>query len=153
MDDQRFIELIKQHLDFEIVKDYDDFENADFKVYSETTADGYEVFVATYDDRNVSVCEDVHYYDHDLAGAIKQEIHSGMVVYIEEYLYDDIHFDDELVDPDPDPTTKTSRLSNFLHKNPQKPVPKPILRGQCPLQYGDPSTTGFLGIFVKKLFG
>ena len=98
MDDQRFIELIKQHLDFEIVKDYDDFENADFKVYSETTRDGYEVFVTTYDDRNVSVCEDVHYYDHDLAGAIKQEIHSGMVVYIEEYLYDDIRFDEELVE-------------------------------------------------------
>ena len=98
MDDQRFIELIKQHLDFEIVKDFDDFENADFKVYSETTTDGYEVFVATYDDRNVSVCEDVHYYNHDLARAIKQEIHSGMVVYIEEYLYDDIHFDDELVE-------------------------------------------------------
>ena len=98
MDDQRFIELIKQHLDFEITKSYDDYENTDFKVYSETTADGYEVFVVTYDSRNVSVCEDVYYYDHDLARAIKQEINGGMVVYIEEYLYDDIRFDDELVE-------------------------------------------------------
>jgi len=98
MDDQRFIELIKQHLDFEITNSYDDFENADFYVYAETTADGYEVFVVTYDERNISICEDVYYYDHDLARVIKQEINGGMVVYIEEYLYDDIRFDDELVE-------------------------------------------------------
>ena len=98
MDEERYKELILNHLDFEITTDYNDFENADFKVYSEITADGYEVYIATFDDRNISICEDVHYYDNDLARAIKQEITNGMVFYIEPDLYDDIYFDDTLVD-------------------------------------------------------
>ena len=98
MEDKRFIELIKQHLDFEITHDFNDWDNTDFKVYTETTTDGYEVFIATFDDRNISICEDVYYYNNDLSSAVKQEITNGMVFYIEEYLYEDMYFDDELVE-------------------------------------------------------
>tara|TARA_R110000824_G_scaffold57647_1_gene156763 strand:+ start:677 stop:1093 length:417 start_codon:yes stop_codon:yes gene_type:complete len=98
MDDQRLIELIKKYLDFEITHDFNDWDNTDFKVYTETTTDGYEVFIATFDDRNISICEDVYYYNNDLSSAVKQEITNGMVFYIEEYLYEDMYFDDELVE-------------------------------------------------------
>ena len=97
MSEERYKELILSHLDFEITNDYNDWDNADFKVYTETTADGYEVFVATFDD-GPSICEDVYYYDNDLARAIKQEITNGMVFYIEEDLYDDMYFNDELIE-------------------------------------------------------
>ena len=98
MDEERYKELILSHLDFEITNDYNDWDNVDFKVYTESTADGYEVFIATFDDRNISICEDVYYYDNDLANAIKQEITNGMVFYIEPDLYDDIYFNDELIE-------------------------------------------------------
>lgn len=49
--------------------DFDEFYNKssyDFYIYEESTADGYSVFVAQYDDRRVNICEDVYYYDDDL---------------------------------------------------------------------------------------
>ena len=40
----------------------------DYSIYAESTADGYEVWVATTGDgRNVCINEDVHYYENDLA--------------------------------------------------------------------------------------
>jgi hypothetical protein len=63
-------------------------------VYSESTADGYEVFVATHDDQNPSINEDVHYYDSDVAEQVMGNLEQGYSVYIDEYLYDDLYMDD-----------------------------------------------------------
>lgn len=49
------------------VKLSDNFNKADFYIYEESTADGYEVYVATYDISKVNICADVYYYDSDLA--------------------------------------------------------------------------------------
>ena len=46
--------IVLDYLSTEIV---DEFDKGDFKVYSESTADGYEVYVATHDDQNVSINE------------------------------------------------------------------------------------------------
>ena len=73
---------------------HDDFNKGDFKVYSETTADGYEVYVATHDDQNVSIQDDVYYYDSDLTNIIMEQLEEHYSVYIDEYLYDDIYMDD-----------------------------------------------------------
>jgi hypothetical protein len=73
---------------------HDEFDKGDFKVYSETTADGYEVYVATHDDRNVDINEDVYYYDSDLADVIMKQLEEHYSVYIDEYLYDDLYMDD-----------------------------------------------------------
>jgi hypothetical protein len=83
--------LVLDYLDTEIV---DQFDKGDFKVYSETTADGYEVYVATHDDRNVDINEDVYYYDSDLADVIMKQLEEHYSVYIDEYLYDDLYMDD-----------------------------------------------------------
>ena len=40
-------------------------KHADIMFYTETTADGYEVWIATDDDRHPSINEDVYYYESD----------------------------------------------------------------------------------------
>ena len=84
--------IVLDYLNTEIV---DEFDKGDFKVYSETTADGYEVYVATHDDQNVNIQEDVYYYDSDLAETIMERLEEHYSVYIDEYLYEDIYMDDK----------------------------------------------------------
>ena len=74
---------------------HDEFDKGDFKVYSETTADGYEVYVATHDDQNVNINEDVYYYDSDLTDVIMEQLEEHYSVYIDSYLYEDIYMDDK----------------------------------------------------------
>ena len=74
--------------------EHDDFNRGDFKVYSETTADGYEVYVATHDDKNISIQDDVYYYDSDLTDVIMEQLEDRYSVYIDSYLYEDIYMDD-----------------------------------------------------------
>ena len=84
--------IVLDYLNTEIV---DEFDKGDFKVYSESTADGYEVYVATHDDKNVNIQDDVYYYDSDLAETIMEVLEEHYSVYIDEYLYDDIYMDDQ----------------------------------------------------------
>jgi hypothetical protein len=83
--------IVLDYLNTEIV---DQFDKGDFKVYTESTADGYEVYVATHDDRNVDINEDVYYYDSDLADVIMEQLEEHYSVYVDEYLYDDLYMDD-----------------------------------------------------------
>ena len=52
--------------------------NCDYYIYTESTRDGYEVWVAAEDVGNVCISEDVYYYDSDLhvalADAIRDEL-------------------------------------------------------------------------------
>ena len=41
-------------------------DSCDFFMYEENTADGYEVYVACHDIKNISINEDVYYYESDL---------------------------------------------------------------------------------------
>lgn len=90
--DLNYRKIVLDYLNTEIV---DQFDKGDFKVYSESTADGYEVYVATHDDQNISINEDVYYYDSDLADVIMRTLEEHYSVYIDEYLYDDIYMDDQ----------------------------------------------------------
>ena len=47
---------------------------ADFYMYEESTSDGYTLYVATHDPDNISVCEDVYYYDSDLGDILVNAI-------------------------------------------------------------------------------
>ena len=47
MKDERMVELVKNHVDISISHNLDDWSNVDCRVYSETTADGYDLFVVT----------------------------------------------------------------------------------------------------------
>ena len=85
--------LVLDYLDTSM--EHDDFNRGDFKVYSETTADGYEVYVATHDDKKIIISEDIYYYDSDLTDVIMEQLEDHYSVYIDSYLYDDIYMDDK----------------------------------------------------------
>lgn len=66
IDQDEALKVIQDHFEFELVDDWNG--TPDYSIYTETTADGYEVWVATSGDgRNVCINEDVHYYENDLA--------------------------------------------------------------------------------------
>ena len=98
MKDERKIELVKSHFNVTFTEDFD---GADLYCYTESTRDGYEVYVVTHDMNNISINEDVFYYDSDVAEALKDEITSygGFIkVYIDMYLADEIYLDDQLLE-------------------------------------------------------
>ena len=82
-------EAVLKHFSVELTDDYNG--NADFYIYEESTADGYSVFVATHDQRVVSVNENVYYYDSDLGDALEEYIkysngdeHTPEVIYVDD---------------------------------------------------------------------
>jgi hypothetical protein len=97
--DARMVELVKNHLDLQISSDVNDFDNVDCTIYNESTADGYDVYVVTENTKNVSICEDVYYYEHDLTSAFEDQVRWGnRTFYVCEYIYDDCYFEDKLIE-------------------------------------------------------
>ena len=96
--DEDFIrEAVLKYYDVTITSDYTQ-SGCDFYCYPETTADGYEVYIAAHDDRNISVNEHVHYYDSNLATELEDAIRASggyCTIYvaddfISEYWYSDM---------------------------------------------------------------
>lgn len=97
--EERMIELVKNHLEISISLDVADFDNVDCHIYSESTADGYDVHICTNDPRSPSICEDVYYYEHGLAEAFQEQIRYGdKTFYVCDSIYDDCYFEDTLVE-------------------------------------------------------
>jgi len=98
MKDERKIELVKSYFNVTFTEDFD---AADLYCYTESTRDGYDVYVVTHDMNGISINEDVFYYDSDVAEALIDEITSygGFIkIYIDSYLADDIYLDDQLLE-------------------------------------------------------
>ena len=97
---ETIIKVVKQHFNFRI--DDNAYSNYDIAAYTESTADGYEVYVVTNDMQSISISEDVYYYESDVPQAIIDEIigYGGgdTVVYVDQYFLDEIYFDDALAD-------------------------------------------------------
>jgi len=51
------------------------WQNPDFSIYEESTADGYSVWIATNDDKNININEDVYYYENDLSDVLYNAIY------------------------------------------------------------------------------
>ena len=97
--DERLIELVKNHLSISISTNLDDWSNVDCRVYNESTADGYDLWVVTNQDQQPVICEDVYYYDHDVADAVREQIRYGdTTFYIDDYIYEDCHIEEMLVE-------------------------------------------------------
>ena len=82
-------EAVLNHFHVEFTDDYS--SSADFYIYEESTADGYSVFIATYNQNSVNVNENVYYYDSDLGDALEEYIkysngdeHTPEVVYVDD---------------------------------------------------------------------
>ena len=65
-------ESVLKHFGVEFTDDYS--SAADFYIYEESTADGYSVFIATYDQNRVNVNENVYYYDSQLGDVLEEHI-------------------------------------------------------------------------------
>lgn len=94
--DLNFKNIVTRHLQCEIKTEINDFDNCEMQCYNETTADGYDVYVLKYTHDEVSVTENVYYYDHDLSEQIMDQIVNNKIdsIYIDESLYDEIYMDD-----------------------------------------------------------
>ena len=98
LEEARLIKLVKQHLGLSISTDLSDWSNVDCKVYNEQTADGYDLWVVTNQQNHPIICEDVYYYDHDVADAVREQIRYGdTTFYIDEGVYEDCYIDDMLL--------------------------------------------------------
>ena len=73
-----------EYYDFELIDTFNG--KAEYFIYSETTADGYEVWITTDNDQGkVNVNEDVHYYDSDLNEVLCDQIrHGGGTIFVED---------------------------------------------------------------------
>tara|TARA_R100000734_G_C3309826_1_gene100546 strand:+ start:1011 stop:1445 length:435 start_codon:yes stop_codon:yes gene_type:complete len=98
LEEARLIELVKQHLQINISTDLSDWSNVDCRVYNEQTADGYDLWVVTNEQNHPIICEDVYYYDHDVANAVREQMRYGdTTFYIDECVYEDCYIEDMLV--------------------------------------------------------
>ena len=94
--DLDFRKIVSRHLMCEVKTDINDFDTCEMQCYNESTADGYDVYVLKYTKDEVSITENVYYYDHDIAEQIMYSIDENGVdsIYIEDYLADEIYLDD-----------------------------------------------------------
>jgi len=99
MEEKRMIEILKSQLGLSITTDISEFDNVDCTIYSESTADGYDVYILTNNPSNVSVCEDVYYYDHDISNGFEEQVRYGDTsFYIDDYIYEDCYMEDKLLE-------------------------------------------------------
>ena len=94
--DLDFRNIVTRYLQCEIKTEVNDFDGCEMQCYTESTADGYDVYVLKYTQDTLSVCENIYYYDHDLAEQIMVSIDEDRIdsIYIDEDLYDDIYLGD-----------------------------------------------------------
>ena len=94
--DLDFKKIVSRHLMCEVKTDISDFDTCEMQCYTESTADGYDVYVLKYTQDEVSVTENIYYYDSDLAEQIMYSIDENKInsIYIEEYLAEEIYLDD-----------------------------------------------------------
>lgn len=93
VDDEAARQNVLNHYNVELTSDWT--EKAEYYIYEESTSDGYSVYVATDDTSSISVCEDVHMYDHDLSEILEEQIKfsNGDEDYPEIIYLDDLYQD------------------------------------------------------------
>ena len=95
--DLDYKKIVTGYLGCEIKTDINDFDTCEMQCYSESTADGYDVYVLKYTKDDISITENVYYYDHEIAEEIMRCIDEDKIdsIFIEDYLYDDLYMDDQ----------------------------------------------------------
>jgi len=84
-DQDVILEILQNEYEFKLTDEWN--KSPDYSIYAETTADGYEVWIATPGDgSNVCVNEDVHYYD----GELSERLQEAMTDYNELIYVDDL---------------------------------------------------------------
>ena len=76
---------------FNIVSDW---QKCDAYFYTDETNDGYQVWIATEDEKNICVNEDVYYYDSQWFEKLVDYLRDGCTVYIDSYTQDEYGFEE-----------------------------------------------------------
>ena len=76
---------------FNIVKDW---QNCDAYFYTDTTADDYEIWIATEREDRIHVNEDVYYYNNQWFEKLADYLRDGCMVYIDSYSQDEYEFEE-----------------------------------------------------------
>ena len=85
------ISQLELEYDFEIVSDWD---KCDAYFYTDETADGYSIWIATEDETRINVNEDVYYYDSQWFEKLADYLRDGCRVYIDSYSQDEYGFEE-----------------------------------------------------------
>ena len=85
------ISKLKDHYGFEIVTDWD---RCDAYFYTDTTADDYEIWIATEQEGNVCINEDVYYYESQWFEKLADYLRDGCRVYVDSYAQDEYGFEE-----------------------------------------------------------
>ena len=85
------ISQLRNYYGFEIVTDWD---KCDAYFYTDTTADGYEIWIATEQEGNVCINEDVYYYETEWFEKLADYLRDGCRVYIDSYSQEEYGFEE-----------------------------------------------------------
>ena len=83
MDHDEMLVKLQAEYDFDIVHEWN--QGAQMYFYPESTADGYEVYIASENDSNPYIGQDVYYYESDWFEKLPDAIYDGLTIYVEEY--------------------------------------------------------------------
>ena len=81
-DDEHARNQVLAHYECEVT---DQWQNPDFSVYEESTADGYSVWIATANDKSINVSEYVYYYENELTDVLYEAIPDYSNIYCDNY--------------------------------------------------------------------
>lgn len=94
--DLNYRKIITEYLGCKVKTDINDFDTCEMQCYNESTADGYDIYVLKYTLDEISINDNVYYYNHDIAEQIMYHIKDYNVasIYIDNYLEEEIYLDD-----------------------------------------------------------
>ena len=87
MDHDEMLVKLQAEYDFDIVNEFG--RGAEMYFYTESTADGYDVYIASENDSNPYIGQDVYYYESDWFVKLPDAIYDGLTIYIDEYAMDE----------------------------------------------------------------
>ena len=71
-----------------------DCDKCDAYFYTDETADGYSIWIATEQEGNVCINEDVYYYESQWFEKLADYLRDGCTVYVDEYQQDEYGFEE-----------------------------------------------------------
>ena len=83
MDENKAWDLLKEHFHCNVTESFH-HGIKDFYCYTENTADGYELWIATNNIDSPCISEDVYYYTNQIADVIVEAIVNGEDMYIDD---------------------------------------------------------------------
>lgn len=93
---QEKLNKIKDYYNVEYTEDWND--NLDWYIYSESTADGYEIYVSHDNKTPISIEDNVYYYENDLSDELGNQTADDNIFKIYVYDMDEYWFEEGIND-------------------------------------------------------